>query len=127
MIKESLRDFVNVDVSNSGSGCRSHPSGQLCASCATNFRKADQSEAVSREGLGWGRQILLTGQVLNVLQYPMYPGRAPNDDQKRESNGGRKIWLSWLQCHNNLPSYRRRLCTRHKPRKESDSTWGKIY
>lgn len=40
----------------------------------------------------------------------MYPGRMLNDDnQKSEGNGERKIWPSWLQYRNNLPSCRHRL------------------
>jgi len=48
---------------------------------------------------------IINGTGTKRFAVPMYPRRAPNDDQKLEGNGGRKIWLSWLQCRNNLPSY----------------------
>lgn len=62
-----------VGVSNTGSACRSHPSGQLCASCATNFRETGQDSLMGRRGLG--KQILLTGQVLNVVRYRCIRGK----------------------------------------------------
>lgn len=92
-----------VGTSNSESVCTNHPS-QLYTSCSINFRETDQDDLYGRIRLGEANIINRTGTKRFVV--PMYPGRTSNDDnQKNEGNRGRKIWLSWLQYRNNLPSY----------------------
>lgn len=62
-----------VGISNSELVCTSHPSGQLYTSCVTNFHETDQDNLQGRIRLG--EQILLTGQVLNVLWYRCIRGK----------------------------------------------------